>query len=160
MYWRHSLTALAITLLVALTFNSALGEEGNKEKPDAEQRKAAEAQKMDKYNQAVAAAKISLADGVTKAEAHSGGKAVAAMYHMGPKDALVIDVTCLVDGKKQRCMVNAETGEVMLKTEKPKGEKPNGEKVREKMKEKKEKQDKAKKDEGEEKEVEVEVEVE
>lgn len=140
MSWKHLLMALAVAAFVSLQAASVYAE-GDKQKPTAEQRNAAAEEKARKFDEALASANVTLADGIAKAEAHCSGKAIAAMYRMG-KGGLVINVSCMTEGKPKRCQVNAETGEVVSqgRAKKPR-EKKDGEhgKAEKKKKDKKDK---------------------
>jgi len=126
MKWTQLMLAVLFAALIALPTNTVLAEKPEKkDKPKltAEQRKAAAAEKAAKFEQAISSAKTSLAEAVTTAQTHAGGKAIGAAYKMA-KDGLVVDVLVLVDGKKQRVTVNADSGLVITKAPKPKGDKP------------------------------------
>ncbi len=123
MIWTRTVLTVIAAALIALPLTAALAKDGEANaKPDKEARKAAAAQKAEQFNQAVAAANTSLAAAATTAEAHANAKAIAAAYKWH-KDALVVEVHVLADGKKTKLTIDADSGEVVAKPEKQKKDK-------------------------------------
>lgn len=118
MSWTHRILILVIAALCALPLTTALAQDGEKAKADRQARKAAAAERAAKLMQAVTDAEVSISQAATTAQTHSGGKAIAAAYKL-TKNKLVVEVQVVVEGKKQKVTIDAATGEVQARPEKP-----------------------------------------